>query len=58
MDYKNMRVVELKALVKEHRLRGYPMLIKAVLIAFLRDNLQPRTKPPPQMSTWESIDYR
>ena len=47
MDYENMRVVDLKALTKEHRLRGYSKLRKAELIAFIWNNLQPRTRPPP-----------
>ena len=64
---------ELKALVREHRLRGYSRLRKAELIAFLQDNTPqepqalrqqrpPRPSrpppPPPQMSTWEPIDDR
>ena len=47
MDYENMRVVDLKALAKECGLQGYSRLRKAELIAFLRDNLQPSTRPPP-----------
>ena len=47
MDCENMRVVDLKALVKERGLRGYSRLNKAELIAFIRNNLQPRTRPPP-----------
>ena len=39
-----MRVVDLKALAKEYGLRGYSRLIKAELIAFLRE---PRTSPTP-----------
>ena len=42
-----MRVVDLKALAKEHGLRGYSRLNKAELIAFIWNNLQPRTRPPP-----------
>ena len=42
-----MRVVDLKALAKEHGLRGYSRLKKAELIAFIQNNLQPRTRPPP-----------
>ena len=64
---------ELKALAREHRLRGYSRLRKAELIAFLQDNAPqepqapkrqrpPRPSrpppPPPQMSTWEPIDDR
>ena len=39
-----MRVVDLKALVKEHGLRGYSRLKKAGLIALLRE---PHARPPP-----------
>ena len=53
-----MRVVDLKVLVKESGLRGYSMLKKVELIAFIRDNLQPHTRPPLQMSAWEPIDDR
>ena len=42
-----MRVVDLKALAKERGLRSYSRLRKAELIALLRDNLQPSTRPPP-----------
>ena len=55
----NMRMPELKALAREHRLRGYSRLRKAELIAFLQDNehqAQRRQRlplPPPQMATWE-----
>ena len=57
---------ELKALTREHGLRGYSRLRKAELIAFLQNNehqAQRRQRPlqmstwepnrPPQMSTWE-----
>ena len=37
MDYNNMKVVDLKALVKEHGLRGYSNLKKAELITFLQN---------------------
>ena len=47
MDCEDMRVVDLKALVKERGLRGYSRLNKAELIAFIRNNLQPHTRPPP-----------
>ena len=33
-----MRMPELKALAREHRLRGYSRLRKAKLITFLQDN--------------------
>ena len=36
MDYSNMKVVDLKALMKEHGLRGYSRLKKAELTAFLQ----------------------
>ena len=51
-----MRMPELKALAREHRLRGYFRLRKAELIAFLWNNehqAQRPPLPPPQMSTWE-----
>ena len=42
-----MRVVDLKALAKVRGLRDYSRLNKAELIAFIRNNLQPHTRPPP-----------
>ena len=36
---------ELKALAREHRLRGYSRLRKAELIAFLRDNEHQAQRP-------------
>ena len=46
-----MRMPELKALTREHRLRGYSLLRKAELIALLQDNkhqaLRPPLPPPP-----------
>ena len=59
-----MRMPELKAFAREHRLRNYSRLRKAELIAFLQDNepqalrQQRPPLPPPQMSTWEPIDDR
>ena len=47
MDQEKMRVLDLKALAKECRLRGYSKLKKAELIAFLHV----RTR-------WEPIDLR
>ena len=44
MDYNNMRVAELKALTREHGLRGCSQLRKAELIELLQNN-QPRTRP-------------
>ena len=64
-EMENTRMPELKALAREHRLRGYSRLRKAELIAFHQDNepQAPRRQrpphqnrpplPPPQMSTWE-----
>ena len=60
-NYETLRMPELKALAKEHRLRGYSRLRKADLIAFLQNNehqarsageAQPHrpSPPPPQMS--------
>ena len=46
MDYKNVRVAELKALARERELRGYSRLRKVELIALLQNNLQPRTRLP------------
>ena len=40
-----MKVAELKALAREHGLRGYSRLRKAALIALLRDNLQLSSRP-------------
>ena len=36
-NYKTLRMPELKALAREHRLRGYSRLRKAELIAFFQD---------------------
>ena len=52
MDYENMKIVDLKALAKEHGLRGYSKLRKAQLIASLREQStrppEPRPMPPPR----------
>ena len=37
-NYKTLRMPELKAFTREHRLRGYLQLRKADLIAFLQNN--------------------
>ena len=37
-NYETLRMPELKALTREHRLRGYSRLRKADLIAFLQNN--------------------
>ena len=45
-----MKVIDIKALTKEHGLRGYSKLKKAELITFLQNNFQPipapHTRPP------------
>ena len=48
MDYKNIRVAELKAIARELGLRGYSRLRKGELIALLRDNLQPPPRQAPR----------
>ena len=56
MEYNNIKVVDLKALVKERGLPDYSKLKKAELITFLQNNLQPtRTRPSP-LPSWEPID--
>ena len=55
-NYETLRMPELKALAREHRLRKYSRLREADLIAFLQNNEQRQQRPPsppPQMSTWE-----
>ena len=54
-NYETLRMFELKALGREHELRGYSRLRKAELIAFLHHNERQaqRQQRPPQMSTWE-----
>ena len=50
-NYETLRMPELKALIREHRLRGYSRLRKAELIAFLQNN--ERRAQRRQISTWE-----
>ena len=55
-SYKTLRMPELKALAREHELRGCSRSRKAELIAFLQNNerrAQRPLPPPPQTSTWE-----
>ena len=64
-NYETLRMPELKALAREHRLRGYSQLRKADLIAFLQSNEQRRQRPrspspqmspsrvPPRGATWD-----
>ena len=40
-NYNTLRMPDLRALMREHELRGYSRLRKAELITFLRDNLRP-----------------
>ena len=47
-NYETLKMPELKALAREHGLRGYSWLRKADLIAFLQNN-----EHLAQMSTWE-----
>ena len=61
-NYETLRMPELKALAREHRMRGYSRLRKADLIAFLQNNehqarstsktqAQRPSPPPPQRHT-------
>ena len=45
-NYETLRMPELKALAREHRLRGYSRLRKAELIAFLQDEDRRQEEPP------------
>ena len=50
-NYETLRMPELRALAREHELRGYSRLRKAELIAFLQNSEQrrpPRTEPEDQ----------
>ena len=54
-----MRVMELKALARDHWLRNYSRMRKAELVALLHNNPPPsRSSPSPQMSTWTPTDDR
>ena len=64
-----MRILELKSLARERRLRNYSRMRKAELVALLQNNHPPapRTRPPrptrpplppPPTQTWEPIDVR
>ena len=60
-NYENLRMLELKALARERRLRGYSRLRKAELIAFLQNDRrnnelrrEMRVEPPSgAVATWE-----
>ena len=66
MEYKNMRMPELKSLARDRGLRNYSQMRKAELLALLWNNgipkgpraPTPRTRPPPPTQTWEPIDDR
>ena len=63
MEYENMRVLALKSLARDRRLRNYSRMRKAELVAFLQNNLpqgQSRTSTSPTQptQTWEPIDDR
>ena len=67
-----MRMPELKSLTRERRLRNYPRMRKAELVALLQNNPPPGQSrasaaptphtrpppPPPPTQTWEPIDDR
>ena len=46
-NYETLRMPELKALTREHRLRGYSRLRKAELIAFLQKDEEDRRQEEP-----------
>ena len=53
-NYETLRMPELKALTREHRLRGYSQLRKADLIAFLQNNEHHmQSGGEAQGATWE-----
>ena len=47
--YETLRMPELKALAREHRLRNYSLLRKADLIAFLQNNEHQARSTGPEM---------
>ena len=61
MEYKNMRMPELKSLARERRLRSYFRMRKTELVALLQNSPPPgqsraNTSPTPPTQTWEPID--
>ena len=48
-NYETLRMPELKALAREHKLRGYSRLRKAELIAFLQDEDRQQEEPIQQL---------
>ena len=58
MEYENMRILELKSLARECRLRGYSQMRKAELVALLQNSPPPgqsraSTSPTPPTQTWD-----
>ena len=58
-----MRMPELQALAREHRLRGYSRMRKAELVALLQNSPPPgqsraSRSPTPPIQIWEPIDDR
>ena len=69
MEYENMRVLEVKSLIREGGLRNYSRMRKAELVTLLQNNGTPENPraptphtrpppPPPPTQTWEPIDDR
>ena len=52
-NYETLRMPELRALTREHRLRGYSRLRKAELIAFLQDEEDRQQEEPTQQPELE-----
>ena len=60
-NYETLRMPELKALTREHKLRGYSRLRKAELIAFLQDENRRQEEPPtrePELEVPQSLIKR
>ena len=54
-DYNNMTIVELRALARARKLRGYTGLRKAGLIAFLRGNATPERPVRPSNVHYDAL---
>ena len=54
-NYETLRMPELKALTRKHRLRNYSQLRKADLIAFLQNNELRAQRPPPPPPQWHAV---
>ena len=60
-NYETLRMPELKALAREHKLRGYSRLRKAELTAFLQDEDRRQEEPPtqePELEVPQSLTKR